>query len=222
MPLNPVEFRGAEVIAGLLTALLALMGFFTPAFKWLWARVKAVVGFPREWRRFSGEIKGLTTSLVVQADQTQTNQRLLRELLAEIRPNGGSSLRDAIDRIEKIQTAQTNRQRVVLSLSQDAYFEADAQGMCLYVNHRWEELTGLTLAESRGSGWLHGITEADRALVLEEWNAAVHDRRPFRLRFRYENVVTGEITPVYVRAVAVNDHKDGVVGYLGSAAILTE
>ena len=222
MPLNLLELRGAEVAAAVLTALLAALGFFTPAFKWVGTRLRGIIAFPAEWRRFSGEIKVLNESIGGQVKHTQTNERLLRELLAEIRPNGGSSLRDAIDRIEKIQVAQNNRQRVILSLSQDAYFETDAHGACVYVNHRWEELTGITAAESRGAGWSHGIHEDDRLRVLEEWHAAVSDQRPFRQRFRYENVVTGEVTPVYVRAIAMEGHNNNIVGYLGSAAILME
>jgi PAS domain S-box-containing protein len=64
-------------------------------------------------------------------------------------------------------------------------YRCDEFGYCLYVNERWCELTGLTLAEARGSGWERAIHPDDRTRIHEEWKRTAETNRPFRSEYRY-------------------------------------
>src|SRR6266540_7015611 len=50
-------------------------------------------------------------------------------------------------------------------------FYSDAFGHCLYVNKRWQEITGSRIEECLGEGWKNGIDSQDRERVMAEWAA---------------------------------------------------
>lgn len=60
----------------------------------------------------------------------------------------------------------------------------DPDGQCVYLNRRWYALTGQTVAESLGFGWLDAIHPDDRALSADAFNAAVEAKDEFRLEYR--------------------------------------
>ena len=60
----------------------------------------------------------------------------------------------------------------------------DPAGQCVYLNPRWYALTGQTVPESLGYGWLDAIHPDDRALSAEAFNAAVAAKDEFRLEYR--------------------------------------
>ena len=50
-------------------------------------------------------------------------------------------------------------------------FYSDAFGHCLYVNKRWQAITGARVEECLGEGWQNAIDPQDRERVLGEWAA---------------------------------------------------
>ncbi len=52
-------------------------------------------------------------------------------------------------------------------------FHTDAQGLCLYVNERWIEMTGQSAEESLGFGWQNAIHPEDREQVTRVWETGI-------------------------------------------------
>jgi hypothetical protein len=73
-----IDWNALNIGLSVIVSIGFLVGF-------VWATAKAVIGY-RKWRR-----KKLTSEIATD----------LAVMVKEMRPNGGSSLRDAIDRIER-------------------------------------------------------------------------------------------------------------------------
>lgn len=133
----------------------------------------------------------------------------------EFTPNCGSSLRDCINRIENNIDNLRATDHLLLDMSDIGHFETDGNGDCIWANKKYEEITGLTLLDLLGKGWVNCIHPEDREAVTAEWYAAVHDRRPFIYLFRYLRP-NGEIKSVRVQAVINYNSKNVCIGALGS------
>ena len=48
-------------------------------------------------------------------------------------------------------------------------YRADAQGQCLYANHRWAEMTGRPVESALGSKWVEALHPEDRERVKNLW-----------------------------------------------------
>jgi PAS domain S-box-containing protein len=68
--------------------------------------------------------------------------------------------------------AQTRMQAVV-AVAPQIVLTADQHGQVDWTNRYWEELTGLSLAESRGEGWLAAVHPEDRDGAAAAWREAL-------------------------------------------------
>lgn len=147
-----------------------------------------------------------------------TLERRLTSIEKELCPNGGLSLRDAIDRIARSQTIQDRSHEALLDLLDEPCFKSDQYGKCEWINRAYLKLTGRAIDEARGTGWLNCIYPDDRARVFDEWRSAVEQSRNFEMTYR---VLDCNRMPVTVRAQAkvLHDHKGATIGFIGSLAI---
>jgi PAS domain S-box-containing protein len=100
---------------------------------------------------------------------------------------------DALDRMQTVhrldQAEQALREREVAfaalaKVAPVGLMRFDAEGRCNYVNDRWSELSGLTIDEAIGEGWLQAVHIEDRASVAYRW-ASIRERDvPFREEYR--------------------------------------
>jgi diguanylate cyclase (GGDEF)-like protein/PAS domain S-box-containing protein len=65
-------------------------------------------------------------------------------------------------------------------------FAFDARGRCVYTNPAYEEITGLTYAESRGTRWTDALHPEDEPKVLAGWRKAALSHRPFHMEARLQ------------------------------------
>lgn len=119
----------------------------------------------------------------------------------ELLPNGGSSLRDSVNRIETETLKQSGALEVVnrkiekldqtqWAMAQDArcgIFEAGSDGMIFRVNQTFSRLVGRDQAELIGNNWAVCIDELDRDRVMGEWNNAVEYSRDFEMVFKFRH-----------------------------------
>ena len=68
-----------------------------------------------------------------------------------------------------------NRMQAVTAVAPQVVLTADLHGQVDWINRHWEDVTGLTLAESRGAGWLAAVHPEDRESVANAWGAALAD-----------------------------------------------
>ena len=59
--------------------------------------------------------------------------------------------------------------RAIAETSPLGVFATDASGRCTYTNARWQEIFGLSMAQSLSYGWSAAVHGEDRALVTCEW-----------------------------------------------------
>lgn len=137
----------------------------------------------------------------------------LTTIANEFKPNGGSTLRDALDRIEITVARNASMATVVLQEATDAIFVTDGNGNCTWVNDTYSQWTGLSVDQASGKGWLSAISMDDREKVHEEWEAAVRDRVNFTGHYTWTNGV--KQFPVRCRTKLTISNKGQLVGAIG-------
>jgi len=100
-------------------------------------------------------------------------------------------------------------------------FRSDAQGNTVFVNQRWEELTGLAERSWEGEGWATAVHEEDRESVLGSWRRAVAARSSWRREFRLRHV-RGDYLWVTSLATPIQDVAGQVTGFIGTCTDITD
>jgi len=67
----------------------------------------------------------------------------------------------------------------------------DAAGSCIYVNRRWEDITGQPALEALGLGWRAVIHPDDLATNGATWTEALRERRMHEIELRYRTAEGG-------------------------------
>lgn len=139
---------------------------------------------------------------------------------AEMRSNGGSSLRDVVVGIQKEVERNTNltkiivgRQRWILDNRDEPIFEADKEGKVVWTNQSYLRTFTVTPREVLNNGWKNLIHQSDRENVILEWESAIADNRDFEREFK---MYRGE-NSTNISCVATMT-EDG--SYIGSIKIL--
>ncbi len=131
--------------------------------------------------------------------------------------------RDISDRksSEREVIASQKRYETLANASPVGIFQTDALGNCTYINERWSQITGLTLEEAQGDGWLQGIHAQDRERISQEWEHAAQHNIPFSSEYRFYNS-WGEVNWVFGQAIAEYDAAGNLSGYVGSITDINE
>lgn len=56
-------------------------------------------------------------------------------------------------------------------------FETDNEGEYVWVNRKYLRMTGRAPDEVKGSGWIDSVAPRDLARVVQDWNAAINEKR---------------------------------------------
>lgn len=147
--------------------------------------------------------------------------RKLKTILAETKTNGGSTLKDQMDRIENSLTTLTLWIEASQHLTQKPLFKADEHGKFVWINTAFARLVGGGLEDVKDLGWVSFIHTDDMSRVVKEWGECIRDRRKFDSEFKVQNVYTLETTKVRGRAFPIINH-DKNLGYLGTWLVLEE
>jgi PAS domain S-box-containing protein len=108
----------------------------------------------------------------------------------------------------------------LMETSPVAIFEANSQGEIVYVNERWQEITSYNRLLALNQGWTTTLHPEDRSMVLEAWNEAIVQQKPYAQEYRFQHV-DGTVRWVYGLAEPLKDLDGKVTGYLGSMVDLT-
>jgi PAS domain S-box-containing protein len=96
----------------------------------------------------------------------------------------------------------------------------DPYGRCNYVNTRWTEMTGRTIDEAIGHGWLDAVHVEDRAAVHERWKRMVKSRQLFREEYRLCNT-DGSIRWVFAEGVCLRSYSGETLGFIRAVTDIT-
>lgn len=145
--------------------------------------------------------------------ETSQNDRFSR-IEKELLPNGGTSLRDAVDGLRRSQMFQDRSYEALLDMHEDPLFRSDRFGQCEWINKAYAKLTGKTLDDTRGNGWLTYVHPDDRAAVFAEWRASIDQNRNFEMEYRI--VSPNGFIKVKAEAKVLRDPKGEIIGFIGS------
>lgn len=126
----------------------------------------------------------------------------------EVRLEGSSPLRLAHEETDSLS-------RVLADFSPVGIFRTDENGVCVYVNSRWCEITGLAEEAAVGEGWRRALHPDDRERVVRAWTATSEGGRPFRLEHRFLRP-NGEICWVIAEAYRAENEAGETTGHIGT------
>ena len=145
-----------------------------------------VVGLPRLVRGLKAAYKKLRYNMFGIND-LRTDVAALTEqvafIVSELKPNGGQSQRDCLDRIEERQVLYDQRQWAILSDMSVGVFETNKDGEFTKVKRKFLRMTGRTPEEVKGSGWVNTVAMRDRKRVESEWLQAIAEERELETVF---------------------------------------
>lgn len=137
------------------------------------------------------------------------------ELRAQFKNNGGTTIRDIVERTERRLIVMEQRERALMLDHPNGLFTADIRGRTDWANRTYCTFLGVTEAEIIGLNWKNLVLEEDRAAYTAAWSEAVADQREFVHPVRVKNAETSEIIFLNVRAYVMNDHKGLAIGFMG-------
>jgi PAS domain S-box-containing protein len=107
------------------------------------------------------------------------------------------------------------RYRVLANLSPVGILHTDEHRNCLFVNERWQQITGCSAEGAMGDGWVSSVYPEDRKMVSGEWWRARDENRPFHAEYRFGDTEEN-VTWVLGQSVAIRDENGSTTGYVGT------
>lgn len=134
----------------------------------------------------------------------------LSKIAAELQPNGGSSLRDSINRIEHKMSAMELMQKTYMEIdSQVPMFRTESDGKFIWANRKFLDLTNRTIEEILNSGWETIVDQEEREQVREEWYRSCEQGSHFEFLYTLNNKNKDKVL-----CKSYGDKKYGYIGYL--------
>ncbi len=135
---------------------------------------------------------------------------------------GSKAMSTESDETNRLPDDQNERRFRSLALAVPVgVFETDVDGHCVFVNHRWMEITQMSAEQAMGEGWLDALHPDDRGFALREWFDSISNEREFRLHFRFRRP-SGMARWVIGSAVALHGNDGVLVGYIGTITDVTD
>jgi PAS domain S-box-containing protein len=113
------------------------------------------------------------------------------------------------------------RYQTLAEASPVCIFHTDPQGNALYVNRRWSDITGYSLDQAMGLGWIQHLHPDDTERVLAEWTHALRTQQPFKSEYRFLRA-DGQIAWVIGQALPEVDLQGEVQGYIGTVTDISD
>jgi PAS domain S-box-containing protein len=133
----------------------------------------------------------------------------------------------------KLEIAERQRILSILRQSEERYrylaesipqlvWTADAEGHGDYYNQNWCEYTGLSVAQSVGSGWLAALHPDDIEKVTQVWSNAVSTGTLYEHESRLRRATDGYYRWHLVRGLPLKDEQGVVVKWFGTCTEIHE
>lgn len=102
--------------------------------------------------------------------------------------------------------------------------QTDEAGRCVYINNKWIALTGLSLEQAKGDGWINAIHPDDRKIVMSEWVQHAVEYKCYKKRVRIINAagsIVEAIMQAYSKDESINDNANNSI-HLATITTLEE
>ena len=114
-----------------------------------------------------------------------------------------------------LQEAEIGRLTGIANLMPQLTWTTNEEGVCDFVNSRWESYTGQAADKLIGSGWFEFVHPEDRDSLQDRWHYSVISGEDFAINFRIRNKL-GEYRMFDTRAHALTDSSGNVIKWFGS------
>jgi len=170
-----------------------------------------------------GKIGGLIWKFWLKAriDEANDLYKKVQLIAEEFRPNGGSTLRDAINRIEASVTIQEQKTLAIIKSLPLGTWISDARGKFVDVNKSMCKIMQRTESEIRGDNWSNWIIPAEKEQVVEEWTRCITSDLNFDASFSCV-LPNGKIQKVHAVAYQLRSLNGALLGFLGTLSPLGE
>lgn len=163
----------------------------------------------RHWQSEEVELlQQLATHVGIAIQQSELYQQTRRELLER-------------QQMQLALEASEERFRSLSTSAPLAICQTNADGLCLYTNARWTEMSGLSLNESLGDGWLKVLHPDDRPALLAAWERYLQGEPSFFHEFRIINT-RGEIRWISARNAPIRSATGEITGHVGTKEDITD
>ncbi len=113
------------------------------------------------------------------------------------------------------------RYHTLTEVSPVGIFRTDVTGYTTYVNPYWSQLSGLTIEDAKGDGWLKAVHPEDKKLLIKKWNEDAKTKQVSISEYRFLRE-DGSVAWVMGQAIPEYNIKNEVVGYVGTITDITE
>lgn len=145
-------------------------------------------------------------------------QQKLDSLVAELRPNGGKSLRDLVEKINENTTYNREYVRATLDNDIQMIYETDPKGEYVWVNDTYGRYTGKQEHDLLGYGWMSTIPSDERHRVRTEWESCIEEHRDFSLEYEVVSAVGDKLKVLSTaRPIKITGN---IKGYYGTIKII--
>ncbi len=141
-------------------------------------------------------------------------QENLKIIADQLVPNGGSSLRDAVDRLEANQVLMGRKQGIMLETGRIMILTMDPGGSVVDVSEPLCDMLDRNKEDLLGNNWISAVHPDDRLELEEQWNSAIDARRNMDTSFRFMVDGERECVGVVMKASALPAVKNKSNGYL--------
>jgi PAS domain S-box-containing protein len=138
----------------------------------------------------------------------------------ELKTNGGSSVKDAVLRIEKHQDYFSAKFRHGDHIAKEALFEFDENGNCTFVNRAMCLLLNVESTELLNRAWINRIEHSMRERVKLEWKDAIENKISLDSRINFIDGSDGEVFQVRLHAQPNIDRNGNLKGFFGHVEIV--
>ncbi len=143
-------------------------------------------------------------------------------ICSEIQVNGGSSIKDAVNRLERsVNVIKYDlikidaRQWALVSSLEQPTWESDPEGNWIKANTALLRLLGVTIDELKDNNWQVCTHFSDTKRVAEEFEWAIEAKRLFASTYKIVNAISGSIYEVDATCAPFFDNARSVIGWIG-------
>ncbi len=128
-----------------------------------------------------------------------------------------------LELLEAIKKAEESDARFKAYTEQSpiAIYTTDINGNCIYANETWLKMSGMSLKDALGKGWISALHPDDLEHVQKNWYKSVKSNGKWSYEYRFIDKKQN-VTWINGTAKELFNDKNELVGYLGSNVDITE
>ena len=138
----------------------------------------------------------------------------LDRIEAELHPNGGTSIKDSLNRIERTLAESDAFMRAQLNIHSVAVIRTNIKGKVTQINRQYIRLLGYSLPEVSGDGWINSVHPSMREKVTKDWADCIASKREYSDDILYITA-SGEELEAHCAVYRELDSSGTLYGFLG-------